>query len=89
MSVHRFAAKRDANEDALVAVAQKLGAWVIYGPPLDFWLWHPKTGFVPVECKSPRGQYTQAQKRFLYRCQLAGAPALLWRSEDDVLRDLA
>jgi len=89
MSVHRFAARRDANEDELVKVAEKLGAWVIYGPPLDFWLWHAKTGFVPVEVKSRRGQYTQAQKRFLYQCQLNRAPAFLWRCQDDVLKSLA
>jgi len=85
MTIHRFAAKRDHNEAELVAMAEKLGAMIVKEGPLDLWLWHPKTGFVPVEVKSPRGQYTQAQKKFLYLCELNHAPHLLWRTESDVL----
>jgi len=87
MSVHRFAARRDTVESGLIALAERLGALIVQAGPFDLWCCH-RGIWRPVEIKSPRGQYTQAQKRFLYRCQLAGAPAWLWRCEEDVLKCL-
>ena len=82
----RLAARRDSNEDELVSVAEKLGARFVYAGPLDFWLWSPKTGWIPVECKSKRGKLTKAQVKFTNQCLADGAPYLIWKTEGDVLQ---
>ena len=80
----RRAAKRDANEPALVKLARDLGAVMVFAGPLDWWCfwraWHP------VEIKNPEGknQYTDDQKKFLDKCYLRNAPVWTWRSERDV-----
>jgi len=84
---HRYAAKRDEVEDDFVALAERLGALIVQAPPLDLWCFH-RGKWTPVECKSARGQYTRAQKKFLSQCHLNRAPAWLWRCEDDVLKSL-
>jgi hypothetical protein len=88
MTVHRFAARRDTNESKLVAIAEKLGAIWVYGGPLDGWCFHAKTGWVPVEVKSPKGTYTESQARFMAKCYGYRAPYWTWRIENDVLKCL-
>ena len=90
----RYAARRDANEPALVTLARQLGAhWCPFGP-LDGWIWHPRrSGWLPVEIKRPEresaaDEYTAAQRRFLAWAREAQATVLIWREPDDVLRDL-
>jgi hypothetical protein len=83
----RYAARRDENEDELVKVATKLGAWVVYAPPLDFWIYHRGT-WTPVEIKGQKGTYTGGQKTFLTVAKIYGAPAWTWRTETDVLKSL-
>jgi hypothetical protein len=85
--------RRDDNEAALVAVAEKLGAFWVESPPLDGWLYHARTGWVPVEIKQPHregyaSEFTKAQKRFFAWCIANKARWLVWRTEEDVLRDL-
>lgn len=87
MSLHRYAARRDANEPALVRTAIALGAEMIRAGPLDWWA-GVRGRWVPVECKSRLGRYTPAQQHFLRLCEARGLPVWTWRTEDDVLRDL-
>lgn len=84
----RLAARRDAVEKSLIEIAEKLGARIVFAPPLDFWLWSPKTGWIPVECKSKRGKLTKAQVKFTNQCLADGAPYLIWKTEGDVLQAL-
>lgn len=92
MSKPRYANPRDANEQALLDVAARLGAYWCEAPPLDGWIF-VRGRWIPVEFKVPQRaglahQYTPAQQRFLNWCSLRGAPCWTWRTEDDVLRDL-
>lgn len=83
---------RDSNEEALLAVAARLGASWWQGPPLDGWI-----GFrghqIPVEIKRPqvegwKSEYKPAQLRFFTYCRNHGLPHWVWRTEMDVMRDL-
>jgi hypothetical protein len=83
---------RDANQDALIAVAERLGCNWLQAPPLDGWCW-VRGRWMPVEIKRPEreGQlfeYTPAQRRFFRWCELRGALWWVWRTESDVIRDL-
>jgi hypothetical protein len=85
---------RDANEQALLDVAHRLGgAWHEIGP-LDGWIWVNRLArWMPVEIKIPereglRGEYTPAQRRFFTWCRACGAPWWVWRTEADVIRDM-
>jgi hypothetical protein len=89
----KYANPRDANELALLAVAQQLGAQWLEAPPLDGWIWW-RGLWLPVEIKLPEreGQayeYTPAQKRFMSWCRLRNARWLVWRNDADVIRDLS
>jgi len=83
---------RDANEPALVRVAQQLGAGVWLAPPLDGWivqrgLWRPMEIKMP-EREGLAGEYTAAQLRFLTFCNTHQAPVVIWRTELDVIKSL-
>jgi hypothetical protein len=85
--------RRDLNEPEILRAAEKLGGFWIEGPPLDGWIFHNSTGFVPVEIKQPyrKGrarEFTPAQKRFIALCEVHGATYWVWRTVDDVCRDL-
>lgn len=83
----RRAARRDTNEDELVAYAEQLGALWIQTPPLDGWcLWRER--WFPVEIKHGKNTYTDAQVLFLARCKERNAPVWTWRSVDDVVKCL-
>lgn len=82
----RRAAKRDANEGELVALAIMLGCQIVKAPPLDLWVWAPKlAAWRPVEVKAKKGKYTLAQEKFFFDCSLNGSPYWTWRTPDDVL----
>lgn len=92
MSKPRYANPRDANEQALLDVASRLGAHWLEQGPLDGWIWW-RGEWLPVEIKCPEREgtvheYTPAQKRFMSWCRLHGAKWLVWRDVSDVLRDL-
>lgn len=91
MKPHR-ANPRDANEQALLAVAEKLGGHWREDPPLDGWIFC-RGRWMPVEIKLPEREglaheYTPAQKRFFTWCRQINASWWVWRTQEDVLRDL-
>lgn len=85
--------RRDANEKSLTGVARGLGIRLVQVGPLDFWGWFPRRDeWLPIEIKLPereghKNEYTEAQKEFLALCEQVGMKRLIWRTEDDVLRD--
>jgi hypothetical protein len=85
---------RDANERELVQTAERLGACWREAPPLDGLCWVPRLGkWMPVEIKLPEreglsGEYTPAQRQFLAWCERNHAPHWVWRTIQDVMRDL-
>lgn len=88
----RRAARRDENEDELVNLARRLGATWRYAGPLDGWLgWDGK--WTPVEVKDPKkeghaDEFRPAQTLFIHDCKVDALPFLVWRTANDVLRDL-
>lgn len=92
MSINRWDAKRDANENALVALAEQIGARWVQAPPLDGWVgWRGK--WFPCEIKDPsreghKDEFTAKQITFRARAKLAGLPFWTWRTERDVLESL-
>lgn len=87
MSLNRYAAKRDANESDLLKAARLVGAlWEQWGP-LDGWVFW-RGAWTPVEIKTAKGTYTDAQILFLARCRERGAPVWTWRTVDDVYASL-
>jgi len=87
MSLNRFAARRDANEGPLVAAAIQLGAEWVKAPPLDGWVGWQRC-WIPVEIKTVKGKYTDAQVKFLTCCKLRGLPVFTWRTLEDVTASL-
>lgn len=86
----RRAARRDGNEEDLIAVAVKLGAHVVKAGPLDLWVGVPRiSGWRPVEIKNKGGQYTLAQREFFFFCSMNGLPYWTWESREDVIRCLS
>lgn len=85
---------RDANEVALITVAEKLGACWREAPPMDGWIWVPRMAkWMPVEIKLPEregtaGEYTPAQRQFMNWCERNHAPWWVWRTAQDVMRCL-
>jgi len=90
----RHAAERDTNDAELVAHALRLGGHFVRAAPLDGWCWVPRLAvWRPVEIKRAEveGQaheYTPQQVRFQRWCRDRGAPWWVWRTLDDVTRDL-
>jgi hypothetical protein len=92
MSKPKHADPRDAVEEALVALAERLGAAWHRGPPLDGWALH-RGVWMPVEIKAPereglKYEYTPQQIRFFAWCRIRNGRWWVWRSEDDVIRNL-
>lgn len=87
---------RDVNEPALILVAQHLGAWCERNcGPFD-WVVYATVGqhpcqWIPTEIKNPEGknEFTVAQVEFMREADRRGAAYWIWRTEDDVIRDLA
>jgi hypothetical protein len=81
--------RRDANEQGLLFLAHRLGATWVEAGPLDGWIAH-RGRWICVEIKNPdgRNRLQPSQEAFLSTCQQQGAPVYVWRTEDDVLRDL-
>lgn len=88
-----FRNSRDLNEPELLEAAEKCGAWWTEAGPLDGWIFHPRIGFMPVEIKNPKRkgtkkEFTPLQKKFFEACTLSNSKYWIWRTVDDVLRDL-
>lgn len=80
MSLPRYAQKRDANEPELIQLARAIGAHMVKLPPLDWWCGF-RGRWVPVEIKTEKGDYTDAQVIFLADCKARGLPVWTWRDE--------
>lgn len=92
MSLHRYPDKRDANEPALMATAARLGAEFRKTPPFDGVIaYRGKLRHVEVKDPARQGsarEYTPMQKTWLAFFQRHGIKLLVWRTDDDVIRDL-
>ena len=88
MGLNRFAKRRDANEKPLLAAAKQLGAklWPLDTPCDHLMLW--RTRWYPVEIKVKTGRLTENQEEFHEEADAAGGEILLWRTIEDVVRDL-
>lgn len=91
MSLHRRAARRDANEPDLIEALERAGATVVRcDAPVDLcagwggrWTW--------LEVKDPsqppsRRRLTEAQEKFFARCHAAGLPAAVVFTAEDALQ---
>ena len=89
MTLNRYAARRDANEPALKAAAEKLGWWLTpIDEPVDFIGMFRSCGiFKMIEIKTPKGQFRPNQKAFMSEAAIRGCPVLVWRTLDDIVRD--
>jgi hypothetical protein len=92
VSKPKYANPRDANEQALLELAARLGGHWCEAPPLDGWIF-VRGRWMPVEFKVPereglKHEYTPAQRRFLSWCAARGARWWVWRTAQDVIRDL-
>lgn len=66
MTIHRWNAKRDANEPAIVDALEAIGVTVhrLSHPGLpDLLTFHPREGIRLVEVKTEQGRLTEAQKK--------------------------
>lgn len=87
----KYAGRRDLNESPLIEVARQLGWWMIkQDKPTDwlgwFRIWHVVEIKNP-DCEGHADEYTPKQKRFHKEAKERGAPILVWRTENDILRD--
>lgn len=85
--------RRDQNEPEIVAAAEKLGAMWWESPPLDGFIWHVSTGWIPVEIKQPHrkghaSEFEKSQLEFFEWCKARGGKYFVWYTVDDVIRDL-
>lgn len=87
MSLHRRAAKRDANEAALVEQLQAAGCYVNQisstGVP-DLLCTHPNGKYFCVEVKARGGKLTDGQKEFMAKARQRDALAFVCQTSDDV-----
>ena len=85
MTIHRRAARRDANELGIVTALRQAGYRVLRlsgaGVP-DLAVHRPAIGWVLAEVKTEDGELTKLQKQW-------GPEVRIWRSLDDALHDLA
>jgi hypothetical protein len=88
--VTRYAARRDANEPELVALARQIGAvmWPL-AEPVD-WLCGWRGRWFPTEIKNQdgRNRLTEQQILFSAAAKERELPVWIWRSADDVLQSL-
>jgi hypothetical protein len=91
---HRLADnERDANEAALVKLAEQLGGHWLEGAPFDGWIGARGVWLGPVEIKLPeregtKQEFTPLQQRFITFCKLNNMPFHVWRNDADVLRTM-
>lgn len=92
MSMPRYAGKRDANEKPLVNLAREIGAFWLYAGPFDGWAcWRGRWLLVEVKnpnCEGHADEYTKDQVQMMIRLRERGIVWSVWRTENDVYRDL-
>ena len=90
----RYAARRDTVEPALLNAVKRCGGYWLKAPPLDGWVWHPRTQeWLLVEIKDPskeghKDEFTEKQKELLADFEVRRIKLHVWRTQDDVIRDL-
>jgi hypothetical protein len=86
----RYACRRDGNEPELVLLARQIGAlmWPL-SEPVD-WLVGWRGRWYPTEIKNPDGRNRATEQQILFSAAAKERqlPVWVWRTEDDVLRDL-
>jgi hypothetical protein len=85
----RRAARRDANESAIMAPVSTLGGLWVPSGPFDGWLWD-RSAWRLCEVKDPRkegwaSEFTADQTRLLIRLRERSIPVHVLRTQDDVL----
>jgi hypothetical protein len=96
MALRLYGSRRDANESELVAAARKMGAkvWLLALPVDLLVLWRGRFHMAEVKLPAgPRGgtkdrNLTDDQETFRKEVVEAGGELLIWRTLDDVVRDL-
>ena len=84
----RRAARRDANEPALIQLAREIGAVCInIQEPVD-WLIGWRGRWYPCEVKTLKGDYTDQQVLFMGAAKERELQVWAWRTADDVMRSL-
>lgn len=95
MSIHRFAARRDANDAPLMKDARRLGCQVETYGPLDHWIcWPGQKHWTAVEIKVPEkvdqpSAYTDNEKRFINLSKALGIRVEIWSCLEDVYESRA
>jgi len=87
MTLWRRAARRDANEATIFKLARAMG-WLIWptSKPVDAVGLYRGRWYV-IEIKTTSGKLTQAQQDFSTAVACAHGELLIWRTNDDVLKD--
>jgi len=85
----RHAARRDANEAAILSGVDALGGLWIPAPPFDGWLWN-RSGWQLCEVKDPRkegwrDEFTPEQVLLMAKLRERRIPFHVLRTETDVL----
>lgn len=85
MGMPKYAARRDANEQPLIKLAERLG-WRLWklDVPCD-WLGCRRGVWHPIEIKSEDGTLTPDQQVFHAEAFRCGATVLVWKTPEDVL----
>lgn len=90
----RYAARRDRNEPSLLDTVKRCGGYWLKAPPLDGWVWNPRTQeWLLVEIKHDRkeghaNEFTEKQRELLADFEARRIKLHVWRTQADVLRDL-
>lgn len=86
----RRAARRDANEPAIVRALEAVGATVYrFHTPVDLWaMARGRWAWLEVKRPDKRGDLTEIERRFLELCAAYGAPAHVVTTPGEALRAL-
>lgn len=85
MTLHRYAAKRDANEGEIVAALRKAGVVVWMLPrPFDLLCGHGGR-LVGLEVKDGKGRLTDQQETDMALCRRLGLPVYVVRSAEEAI----
>lgn len=88
----KYAGRRDNNDSSLRAIAERLGWWLIQTDEPTDYIGVLRGVYNLIEIKNPdceghADEYTDKQKIFHQLALNRGAPILVWRTENDILRD--
>ncbi len=86
--------RKDRNEADLLAIVRRCGCYWLEGKPFDGWVFNPRIQeWTPAEIKDPSkeghaDEFTPAQQKLLGEFSDRRIRHYIWRTEDDVIRDL-